>query len=217
MAWTAAWAGWLTSQNPAPDQPVIITMHRAQLFLASATTTSINADMVRFATLNDAQGPLQTTTLEGHVHLTITSPTDEPTSPQTIIVETSRAVLVGHSDGTSVVQVDEATMQTVLPPQFLFQGNPQILPQALMPTRLTPQLKDADISQAAAAVTMATHHTFVIDPRVQGRLTMVSTTPMTPEAFDQAFLEILRTRGFVAMPFGPAANAIKILPGTTGP
>ena len=38
---------------------------------------------------------------------------------------------------------------------------------------------------------------------------MLSTTPMTPEAFYEAFLSILAVYGFVAIPSG---NIIKILP-----
>jgi hypothetical protein len=42
---------------------------------------------------------------------------------------------------------------------------------------------------------------------------MRSTTPVTPEGFYQAFLDLLHTRGFVAVPVGPAGSAIRILPG----
>ena len=213
VGWTAAWAGWLTAPNQAADQPVIIVMHHAQLFLAAGAVTSINGDMVRSATMNDAQGLVHTITLEGHVRLTFTSPTDALASPRAIIVETSRAVLVGHPDGTSVVQVDEATLQTVLPPQFVYLGTPQILPQLLTPNSITPNFKDADISQVAAAAQLATHRAIRVDPRVRAQLNMLATTPVAPEAFYQAFLDILHTRGFVAMPVGPAANAVTIRPG----
>ena len=213
VGWTAAWAGWLTAPNQAPDQPVIIVMHHAQLFLAAGAVTSIKADMVRSATMNDAQGLLQTITLEGHVHMTFTSPTEALASPRAIIVETSRAVLVGQPDGTSQVQFDDATMQTLIPPQFEYPGTPQILPQLLTPNSLTINLKDADISQAAAAAQLATHRAIRVDPRVRAQLNMLSTTPVAPEAFYQAFLDILHTRGFVAMPVGPAANAVTIRPG----
>ncbi len=226
LGWKAAWAGWMTP-DPAPDRAVVIAMRGAELFLTPGVTMEANADMARSAdrqvqghvgvmgnTLSDEQGHPQTITLEGHVHLTFTSPAGSA-SPQTITVDTNKAVLVGQPDGSRVVQVEEATVQSVLLPQFV--GTAPTLPQLLTPNSITPNFKDADISRVAAAVSMTTHRTFVIDPRVQGLLTMVSTTPMTPEAFDQAFLDILRTRGFVPMPMGPAANAIRIAPGTNGP
>ena len=43
------------------------------------------------------------------------------------------------------------------------------------------------------------------------KVTMLSSTPMTPEAFYQAFLSILQVYGFVAV---PAGNVIKIIPDT---
>jgi beta-lactamase regulating signal transducer with metallopeptidase domain len=212
MGWTAASAGWLSSPDQHPDQPVIIVMHHAQLFLAAGAASSIVADTVRTTVLSDPQGRLQTTTLEGKVRLTFASPPYEGAGPQTIIVATNRAVLVGHPDGgASVVQVDEATMQTVLPAQFLY-GTPQTIPQFVTPNSITPNFKDADISQVAAAVGLATHRTIIIDPRVHAQLNMLSSTPVTRQGFYQAFVDILRTGGWVALPLGPASNAIRIVP-----
>ena len=75
--------------------------------------------------------------------------------------------------------------------------------------RITLNFKDADIAQVAEAVQMATHKTFIIDPRVRAQVTMLSSTPVTPDAFYQTFLSILQVHGFMAV---PAGNVIKILP-----
>ena len=75
--------------------------------------------------------------------------------------------------------------------------------------RITPNFKDADITQIIEAVSAATGRNFIIDPRVRAQVTMLSTTAMTPEQFYQAFLAILQVHGFVAV---PAGNVIKILP-----
>jgi general secretion pathway protein D len=75
--------------------------------------------------------------------------------------------------------------------------------------RITPNFKDADITQIAEAVSSATHKNFIIDPRVRAQVTMLSATPMSPDAFYEAFLAILQVHGFVAVPSG---NVIKILP-----
>ena len=76
--------------------------------------------------------------------------------------------------------------------------------------RITPNFKDADITQIIEAVSAATGKNFIIDPRVgRQQVTMLSTTPMTPEAFYQAFLSILQVYGFVAVQTG---NVIKIIP-----
>jgi type II secretory pathway component GspD/PulD (secretin) len=68
--------------------------------------------------------------------------------------------------------------------------------------RITPNFKDADITQIAEAVSAATGKNFIIDPRVRAQVTMLSSTPMSPDAFYQAFLSILQVHGFVALPAG---------------
>ena len=75
--------------------------------------------------------------------------------------------------------------------------------------RITPNFKDADITQIAEAVSAATGKNFIIDPRVRAQVTMLSSTPMSPDAFYQAFLSILQVHGFVAL---PAGRVIKIVP-----
>ena len=75
--------------------------------------------------------------------------------------------------------------------------------------RITPNFKDADITQIIEAVSMATGKNFIIDPRVRAQVTMLSSTPMTPPQFYEAFLAILNVHGFVAV---PAGNVIKIIP-----
>ena len=77
------------------------------------------------------------------------------------------------------------------------------------PQRITTNFKDADITQIAEAVSAATNKNFIIDPRVRAQVTMLSSTPMTPAAFYEAFLAILQVHGFIAVPDG---NVVKILP-----
>src|SRR4029077_18847204 len=76
--------------------------------------------------------------------------------------------------------------------------------------RITPNFKDADITQIAEAVSAATGKNFIIDPRVRAQVTMLSSTPMSPAAFYEAFLSILQVYGFIAVPSGN--NVVKILP-----
>jgi general secretion pathway protein D len=75
--------------------------------------------------------------------------------------------------------------------------------------RITPNFKDADIVQIAEAVGAATGKNFILDPRVRAQVTMLSSTPMSPDAFYEAFLSILQVHNFVAMPSG---NVTKIVP-----
>src|SRR5579862_9699067 len=75
--------------------------------------------------------------------------------------------------------------------------------------RITPNFKDADITQITEAVGAATGKTFIIDPRVRAQVTMLSSTPMTPQAFYEAYLAILQVHGFIAVQSG---DVVKVLP-----
>ena len=74
---------------------------------------------------------------------------------------------------------------------------------------ITPNYKEADIRQIIEAVGEVTGRNFIIDPRVNGNVTMLSSTPMSPDAFYEAFLSILEVYGFIAMNSG---DITKILP-----
>ena len=74
---------------------------------------------------------------------------------------------------------------------------------------ITPAFRDADITQIIEAVSTITGRTFIVDPRVRAQVTILSSTPMTPDAFYQAFLSILQVHGFMAVQSG---NITKILP-----
>lgn len=74
---------------------------------------------------------------------------------------------------------------------------------------VTPNYKEADLGVIVEAVAELTHKNFIIDPRVRATVTMISSTPLTPDAFYEAFLAILQVHGFVAVPSG---QVIKIIP-----
>jgi len=84
---------------------------------------------------------------------------------------------------------------------------------AAQPTgpRITPNFKDADITQLIEAVSAATGRNFIIDPRVRAQVTWLSgaNTALTPDQFYQGFLSVLQVHGFIAV---PAGNIIKVLP-----
>src|ERR1700690_3478058 len=76
---------------------------------------------------------------------------------------------------------------------------------------ITPNYKDADLSQIIQAVAEVTGKNFIVDPRVNAKVTMLSATPMSPAAFYEAFLAVLQVYGYVAV---PAGKVIKIVPNT---
>jgi len=76
---------------------------------------------------------------------------------------------------------------------------------------ITPNYKDADLGQIIQAVSEVTGKNFIIDPRVNAKVTMLSSTPMSPAAFYEAFLSVLQVYGYVAV---PAGKVIKIVQNT---
>ena len=79
--------------------------------------------------------------------------------------------------------------------------------------RITPNFRDADITQLIDLVSQATGRNFIVAPGVHAQVTWLSGpgTTMTPEQFYQGFLSVLQVHGLVAVPSG---SIIKILPDT---
>ena len=79
---------------------------------------------------------------------------------------------------------------------FVIGSTPAAFGQGL----ITPNYKEADIRQIVEAVGEITGKTFIIDPRVSGqKVTMISSTPMSPEAFYEAFLSVLEVHQYAAV------------------
>jgi general secretion pathway protein D len=76
---------------------------------------------------------------------------------------------------------------------------------------VTLNLKDADIATLIATVSEVTGKNFIVDPRVKGKVTVVSSSPMNADAVYETFLAVLEVEGFAAIPSGAA---IKIVPDT---
>ncbi len=74
---------------------------------------------------------------------------------------------------------------------------------------VTLNLKDADIRTLIETVSEATGKNFVIDPRVKGKVTVVSAHPMNADDLYQVFLSILQVHGYSAVQVG---EVIKIVP-----
>lgn len=70
-------------------------------------------------------------------------------------------------------------------------------------------LQNADIRAVIQTISSLTGKNFVIDPRVQGKITIVSKKPMTVKELYQVFLSMLQVLGFAAVPSG---EIIKIVP-----
>ena len=69
--------------------------------------------------------------------------------------------------------------------------------------------RDTDIKKVIEAVSEVTGKNFILDPRVTGKVTLLSSEPMSEDAVYEAFLSVLAVHGYAAVPSG---DLIKILP-----
>lgn len=74
---------------------------------------------------------------------------------------------------------------------------------------ITLNLRDVDIRGFITTVSKATGINFVVDPRVHGNVTVISSTPMDGEAVYQVFLSVLDVNGYSAVPSG---DVVKVIP-----
>ncbi len=76
---------------------------------------------------------------------------------------------------------------------------------------VTLNLKDADIGTLIQTVSEVTGRNFIVDPRVKGKVTVISSSPMDDRALYETFLAVLQVQGFAAIPTG---STTKIVPET---
>jgi len=74
-------------------------------------------------------------------------------------------------------------------------------------------VKNADLQEFVSQVATITGKTFVVDPRVKGNVTVISSEPMNRDAVYALFLSVLRVHNFIAMPSG---DVIRITPNAQG-
>ncbi|KTD48992.1 type II protein secretion LspD [Legionella rubrilucens] len=87
---------------------------------------------------------------------------------------------------------------------------PQLTPgETVSAERKLWNLRNADIRAVIAEVSRVTGKNFIIDPRVQGKISIVSSTPMSNKELYQVFLSVLQVSGYAAIPSG---DVIKIIP-----
>jgi len=74
---------------------------------------------------------------------------------------------------------------------------------------VTLNLKDAEINALVESMSVLTGKNFIVDPRVKGRVTIISSKPMDEKELYEVFLSVLGVHGFAAIPSG---NVVKIVP-----
>ena len=78
-------------------------------------------------------------------------------------------------------------------------------------------IKAADIHEFVSQVAQITGKTFVIDPRLKGNVTVVSSVPMNADAVYELFLSVLRVHNFTASPSGDVIRIQTTATGKQGP
>ena len=63
-------------------------------------------------------------------------------------------------------------------------------------------IKNADLNEFVTQVAEITGKTFVVDPRIKGNVTVISSAPMDQDAVYELFLSVLRVHNWTAVPSG---------------
>jgi len=71
-------------------------------------------------------------------------------------------------------------------------------------------LRNVDIPTLIETVSKITGKSFVVDPRVKGKVTVITSSDISADELYETFLSILEVHGFSAVPSG--ANLIKVVP-----
>ena len=73
--------------------------------------------------------------------------------------------------------------------------------------------RNADIQEFVAQVAKITGKTFVVDPKLNGQVNVISETPLGKEGVYELFLSVLRLQNYTAVPSG---DVIRIQQSATG-
>ena len=100
---------------------------------------------------------------------------------------------------------------------LLLGGAPTYAAEQLADDTWVVNIKEADIHEFVSQVAQITGKTFVIDPRLKGNVTVVSSVPMNADAVYELFLSVLRVHNFTASPSGDVIRIQTTATGKQGP
>lgn len=101
----------------------------------------------------------------------------------------------------------DAQNNTMVPPTEAI--TPPVTTTAPVASTRLWNLQDADILSVINEVSQETGKNFVVDPRVNGKITLISSKPLRKGEVYQVFLSVLGILGYSAIPSG---NVVKIVP-----
>ena len=73
-------------------------------------------------------------------------------------------------------------------------------------------LRDVDITTLVETVSRITGKSFIVDPRVKGKVTVITSSDIGEDELYDTFLSILQVHGFSAVPAGSNSKVIKVVP-----
>jgi general secretion pathway protein D len=92
-----------------------------------------------------------------------------------------------------------------------------VLAAPLAAQNVTLNLKDADIRSVIETIAELTGRSFIVDPRVQGKVTVVTSRQMSTAQVYEVFLSILELNGFTAVDSGQVTKIIPAAGAKTSP
>lgn len=73
----------------------------------------------------------------------------------------------------------------------------------------TINLRNTDLREFITQVSEISGRSFVVDPRIKGNVTVISSTPMDKKSVYELFLSVLRVHGFAAVPAGSTTKIVQ--------
>lgn len=92
---------------------------------------------------------------------------------------------------------------------LLLLGNPVFADESAATGRVTVNFQDVDIATVISSVSRITGRTFIVDPRVKGKVTIVASNDVAGDELYSIFLSILQVHEFAAVEDG---GVVKIVP-----
>ncbi|WP_417779629.1 type II secretion system secretin GspD [Stutzerimonas xanthomarina] len=93
-------------------------------------------------------------------------------------------------------------------PLPLYAADPGIEPSETQQDGWTINLKDADIRAFVDQISQLTGQTFIVDPRVKGQVSVVSSTTLSLDEVYQLFLSVMATHGYSVLTQGEIARIV---------
>jgi len=121
------------------------------------------------------------------------------------ILMTNSSADVHQTTTTTVKNIEKPTAEKTIVAKTIVQKN---VVENTPEGRLW-NLQDADILSVINEVSLETGKNFIVDPRVSGKISLISSKPLKPNEVYQVFLSVLGLLGYSAIPSG---NVVKVVP-----